>query len=747
MKTTLLPNVLVSNGFWMRLIALMTVVSALRPQPVMSAEPPVVSGPGGTANCGPVALYHLVRLLQPTNQRAEALLRLQVPPGGMSMQGLADLGRDYQLSLAGIEGPASSELPVPSIAHYHRGHFVAILEKRNGRFRVADPALGGDCWMGAERIHAEASGRFLVFPGPLAEQCLALSPTQMRQTFGADQNDPCLLLPVLCGAAPSDAGDDDPCNDEEGDSGEDEDEPPCPDCSDAGMPAWRVHEPYANVWIKDTPVAWRTSLGGICAFKLTYKQHNSRADDPNIVSVGPMWECSWLGFVTSTYTGTSGSAILHVMGGGERSYIPNGSTPEYRRRSIMAPIAVASGGGYSISYARGAVNSFQASVSSAAGGAGGGGLTRNYRSKRVDKRGRTTQFGYSTTSGTFKLSTVTDADNRVTTLGYNDSRFPNQITDVVNAWGAAAHLQYNSAGLLQQITDAGGLVSTFTYYTGTTDLATMVTPYGTTTFRYPDVSNTVIDRAVDVTEADGNHQLFICHSRHNSNIWNADLSSEVPHLPFPDTLQTLGLTLNNSFHWGRLQYAMLPDAYKNPADSPNLTALNASSYLLARGRHWLKNSAGAVGMTLGMEVEPSLDGVHCGQKIWYDYDGKTFTYSEGTMSLPSVVALVLPDNTTRFTQFIRNAQGNPLTINESYTQDFGVFRTRSFTYTPDGADAQTYTDANTPPRTVFTRTYVNHQITSHTDSRGTWSATYYDDGTHHLRACFENAFMPNWPIV
>ena len=60
-----------------------------------------------------------------------------------------------------------------------------------------------------------------------------------------------------------------------------------------------------------------------------------------------------------------------------------------------------------------------------------------------------------------------------------------------------------------------------------------------------------------------------------------------------------------------------------------------------------------------IEREPSPDsgGTIEGQKIWYDYAGKTNSTYEGIQVLPLFIAQVLPDSTTRFTRTDRNSIG------------------------------------------------------------------------------------------
>jgi hypothetical protein len=81
-------------------------------------------------------------------------------------------------------------------------------------------------------------------------------------------------------------------------------------CTD-GMPRWFMTEPYLNLWVKDTPAFYTTSLGRRISFEVAYKQHDTRPG-PAQTSVPPTgWSHNWFSyvhFVVPTYlSSTNGS--------------------------------------------------------------------------------------------------------------------------------------------------------------------------------------------------------------------------------------------------------------------------------------------------------------------------------------------------------------------------------------------------------------------------------------------------------
>jgi len=72
--------------------------------------------------------------------------------------------------------------------------------------------------------------------------------------------------------------------------------PGCADCAGHGMPRWHISEPYLNLWVHDTPVFYKTSLGQEVAFKINYKQRDTRPkDDGQYPTTG--WNHNWYSYV------------------------------------------------------------------------------------------------------------------------------------------------------------------------------------------------------------------------------------------------------------------------------------------------------------------------------------------------------------------------------------------------------------------------------------------------------------------
>ncbi len=65
---------------------------------------------------------------------------------------------------------------------------------------------------------------------------------------------------------------------------------------DYGMPRWNISEPYLNLWLHDTPVFYRTSLGKKVGFKVNFKSQDTRPlNDGMYPTTG--WNHNWYSYI------------------------------------------------------------------------------------------------------------------------------------------------------------------------------------------------------------------------------------------------------------------------------------------------------------------------------------------------------------------------------------------------------------------------------------------------------------------
>jgi RHS repeat-associated protein len=655
--------------------------------------------PGGSNGCGAIALRQLTMALKGAKADTRLIDGAPIPAHGFSMTELLALSAKAGLNLVAVERPADGPIPVPSLVHWKRGHYSAIVAQRAGFYKVSDPSFPTR-WLSGGMIMAESSRNFMVRQDKSNPAWGRLTQSQTDLIRGGsypahpgypDTND-----------APNPCGDD------------------CSSCS-SGMAAWRVSEPYINLWLTDEPLGYNPGLGNRISFQLNYKQREMVAGTNSAVfSCGQKWDCAWISYVIAPSTNPSpGSAMIMVAaGGGQRSYTADGATHEYYSRSVMSVTTNGSGAftGCTVLYPNGASESYNDVFTSSAAG------VLCFRTAQTDPAGHGVQFIYTNSSGTNFLLSVVDTDGRTNTLSYTNTLFPNQITGVTDPFGRHTTLQYNTNGLLTNITDVMNLSSAFAYGSGTNCwITSLTTPYGATTFSLTDnaLTNTnAIDRAVLVVDTLGGTNLYV--SRYQSSFL-IGANYTVPYDPAgAPSISSNSMTNLNSWHWGPMQSPQL--------STTNMYSFTPADYLKGRQRNWLFGFNGvAFSDALNMEQAVSPDGSTPGQQIWSAYDGEGAAV-QGTNALPAISAWNLPDGNSYYKWIQRNVWGNSTSVQETWSQTFGgpsLTRTNQYFYATNGIDlVQQIGPLNETVRGFSYDTH--HDVMTATNAVGNVTAYTYD---------------------
>ena len=639
--------------------------------------------------CGALALYQVARQLQPGNAELVELLEIQPPSRGFSLNELVGLSQRFGLGLTAVHLRADEELPIPSVAHWNGNHFVALLGRQGRRYEVFDPATHESEWLEASRIRQSASGFFLVQGSPSRPvgnaMAALLSGGALPLNAGWDNDD------EFC---PDDLFKNEEkcptCPDEECPPGANKpDDGDCETCDGNGSAVWMVSEPFVNLWIFDKPLFYTTSHDDLVTFKLVYRQRNLNDPDTlvgtqKIFGVGKGWGCNWRWFAQPHIT-SSENIWLYVPGGGRKLL-------DYDEVEFMSFLKVVLTGNLPTLY--GGISpvarlplgtSFAISQS----------WTPQFPSERVDIYGRTNRFVYDTNNNMIRLTQLIDSDGLINAISYQNTNFPHYITKVENPYGRTATLSYDTNGFLTNITDMIGLTNSF-QYDSLGLITNMTTDYGTTSFQAITnenlgVSDHAVNRALQVTEPNGGKHLYAWR-RYSYQLNPTNSTSLIPDSyptpntdPFSNALETSAIHERNSFHWGRQQHAALSAAFRtNAFTTDNLNNLTTNDYNLARMKHWLYATNGSsVSRVLSLLRYPSPDGVADGQRLWYDYAGKSNPDRVGTNSRPSLIARTLPEDTTQLVWFERaNEYAKPTKIATTYsTVGTNVYlRTNTLTY-------------------------------------------------------------------
>jgi len=373
-----------------------------------------------------------------------------------------------------------------------------------------------------------------------------------------------------------------------------------------------------------------------------------------------------------------------------------------------------------------------------------------YLSRAVDQQGFATQFEYEEVTDGWglpglRLDSVADQNQETLyTLQYTSGTWdPHLVNLVTDRFGRTAELSYveDAYGYahLQQIEDAVGLTSELTYdENGWPE--TLVTPYGTTSFDYLDNWNAYGGyRWTSVTEPNGGRQIYVFKTTCDT-LWNNDpwLPYEFPSSLLPGNLPEGTMLDNapntfNSFHWNQAQSDGIPS---------DLSQLTTNHMNKARMRHWLwAGSSPDLALSLEIAPSPSSDGSSLGQITWYDHAGKTWPSYRGTQVQPSLVARKLPDGSTWYEAYQRNALGQVTSKTSTYgTGNPASTRTSTYTYANNGQDLTEVRGPNS--ELVATYGYnTRHQKTnevlwpdSNTSYTNTWSYDAQGRLTSHTTA-------------
>jgi RHS repeat-associated protein len=686
--------------------------------------------PGDAFKCGLIALNHLAAALHAETTLPRYWLHTASPDGGFTLAQLLSLGQTNGLDLEAVRRPAGADLIVPCVIHWKYNHYAVVASVKEGQYRVVETTLDRSVCMTAVAIDAESSGVLLVprDRAPASWQKLTLA--ECGQIRGG-----------CYGPPPQDADDDDPdC--EGGDEGSCDDpcDPPsandgasgggdggCPPDEDAGMPRWRVSEPYINLWLHDTPLRYRLSSGHWMSLKLSYKQRSGTEGwSASFPSFGKNWSCNWLGRVDQNPSGTFQN---RMAGGGVRVFQP--SVTDYKSgRNLSVGYSVGetlSGGSFYSSVIShpvirsplGSQNLYAFAYHNPLG-------TSYLLTHRADRYGRTVSYNYvdNSTYGV-RLATVTDLDGRTVTLGYGDARDANHtnlITSVTDPYNRTCSFGYDESCRLWRIQDTMGMV-TILQYDSNNFVTNMITPYGETHFesfegqgrrRSDNRESYSENRALRVTEANGKQQLYAYCGEGPWDYCGGDGEAE----------------FRNSYHWNRLQYDLGPAAHPgNPLNLPD------ADYFLASIQHWLHadSTMGAVCDTVGAQagpVDPLLPGHHqrAGIRSFW-YQGQTGANYPGTLKR---VVTIWDGSWQPYFDITRNSLGRPVVL--TYYNSDGTSASYTNIYDPSG----TYLQSEYGPRGEQVRGYgynnAQHPnlLTSVTNALGEVIRYTHDPSTLHV---------------
>lgn len=609
--------------------------------------------------CGPMALMSLTLAEGVPVQQVSFLQWYRASARGTNLAELSKLADKLHFAHRLIFRKPGQPVPVPSIVHWKVGHFAAIVDKANGRYKIKDPVFQGQSlWVTTEAIDAEASGYFLTLAyaqpharwrsvsiaearavwgkGPTnGTQAGGAGPQQDPQADGGSGDGPNSGTSGSGGSASGaaagsagaggDGGNGGPNGGNGSGNGPNGPDPNC------GMCGYNIGESTVSVTLVDTPVGYTPPIGPAPRVTITYNQReDSQPANFNFFNVSPKWTLSWLSYVTDDPNNPGANVTRYLPGGGAYSYVGyNSATGAFAAQnndgSILA-LASETPVTYRRQLGNGTIEIYAQSDGSTS-------YPRNiFLSKVIDPQGNTLTLNY---DSEMRLLSLTDAIGRQTTFTYGLSGQPLLVTQITDPFGRSASLTYDSSGRLNSITDVLGLTSTFTYDANSL-VDALTTPYGTTSFAYTAPGTSAPPRFVQVTDPLG-------YNEREEWLEPAPIPDSDPSDTVPQGMSTTNeyLTYRDSFHWDKDQYV-----------AAGCTPTGGCDYTKARDRHFNHVPNTSLKSTSIESVKYPLE-----NRIWYNYPDQVQSIWAGTYEQPTAAGRVLDDGTTQLRQYSYDTTG------------------------------------------------------------------------------------------
>ena len=602
---------------------------------------------------GPEALkmYLTVKPIANNDAAIKAISQYHPSMEGTSMTELRDLAAKTGLQLSIWRASAFDRLPIPSIIHLRSQHFSAVVEYRDGKYRLRDPGLGGDVWLSEAALRDEATGFVLAPEKPEGGDWRTASDGEGQSVVGhctpgkPSSDEPPPDQPKCGGGGPGS----DPPGGPPGGGPPNGDRPKkCP----PGMPYYGFHPAAAGLVIDDVPVSYDPPVGPQIHLRLSYNHRSYKVPSTfGYGNVGPLWTFNALSYIIDNGWMTLppyDATVAYLRGHGREYYTPaetvnplSGATlvqishnpANYERRLPDGTVEVYDLADRAASLAE----------------------RRIFLTSVTDPRGHTIEYAY---DSSFRVVAVTDALGQVTTFEYENTSDPDLLTKVTDPFGRFATIGYDGGGRVNSITDAAGMTSTFAY--GDSDfINAMTTPYGTTTFRHEPGNTSATFRVIEATDPVGGRE------RLEFVLYDATLPATQSSADVPTGFSASNASFDywNSFYWDKLAMAT------HPGDR---------SY--AVNYTWMLGSDSAYGHAMTRSVPHTMKRP-LESRVWFRYPAHTSSHNLNYSGIqPSMIGRVLEGGVSEVTQVSYNSKFNPT----SSTDPLG--RQRTYTYATNGLD-------------------------------------------------------------
>jgi RHS repeat-associated protein len=480
----------------------------------------------------------------------------------------------------------------------------------------------------------------------------------------------------------------------------------CGGQSITGMCVANAHVSAVSLNLNDTPVGYSPQIGPSALVRLSYDHRTtSQPTSFNYFNVGPKWTLNVLSYIQDDPSNPGLFVSRYVAGGGSIPYGLDANsynstsgvfTPENKTGAILtrtpATGAVTS---YTLVFPDGSKQVFSKLDSATAK------PRRIFLTQMVDTAGNTLSLNY---DATLRLTSIIDAASRSTTFSYTNTNTL-LVTKITDPFGRFTTLGYDTSGRLNSITDVIGITSSFTYDTVDTGfIKTLTTPYGTSNFSYGE-NIAANSRFLELTDPLGNTR------RLESKPKAPGISATVSGVPVSMSIANGTFSENNTFYWDEHAYPLSITKDING----NITA---QDFTKAQITHWLIDNAGQPSGTPSAIKFPNEN------YVFFNYQGQSQPYLEGSFNAPTMVGRILDDGSTQLGRRTYNALGRITSTIDP------LGRKTVFNYDTNNIDLLTQQQQTTVGGTLTTfSTYssynTKHEPQTYTDAASkVWQSTY-----------------------
>ncbi len=404
--------------------------------------------------CGPYAVNAVMNSQDGTETIDPVIAKEPSTQQGTSLDQLQKLSQRAGREMIPAKRAPGAAWAVPMVVHWKVGHFAAITRTYKGKFLVEDPTFGGELWVTAEALEAEATGFGLVpnQDGRLPAGWSAISAEEASKIWGKGGSE---------GSDPNATS----CENEK------------TSCSSGtGMATHGIFKMLATLHLTDAPVGYNPPFGRPVHFRASYTHLEAgQPQNFNFTNLGAFWVNNWVSYAE---VDTSGNVIVRLRNGGSESFPFSGYNPltsEFDSSIYSAAVLRKKSANR---YERQLPDGTRELYSQTDGSTG-----RIFLKQIIDPQGNATTLNY---DSNLRLTTIVDGLNQATTITYKSNSGSNagfyKIYRVTDPFGRYAEFTYDS-GLtrLEKIRDVIGIESSFVYGSDGF-ISRLTTPYGNTDF-------------------------------------------------------------------------------------------------------------------------------------------------------------------------------------------------------------------------------------------------------------------------